>query len=119
TLRLEVLDNEGAKGTDDVTVTVLNAPGNQAPYANAGADLIITLPTTNVTIKGDASDEDGKIVSYKWTQTSGPVAATLEGASTAIVKVTKLNKEGRYSFTLTVTDNGGATASDEVIVTVK
>ncbi len=119
TLQLEVRDNAGAKGTDQVVVTVHNMPDNQEPIVNAGADVTIFLPEASVTITGKASDEDGTIVSYNWVQTAGPEAAVLSGIATATLKASKLTKEGSYSFQLKVTDDGGATAYDEVVVLVK
>ena len=119
TFQLEVRDNAGAKATDQVIVTVMNAPDNQRPIVDAGTDLSILFPETAVTITGKATDEDGKIVSYKWIQTSGPATAAIDGAATATLKASQLTKEGDYTFQLTVTDNGGATAADEVTVTVR
>ncbi|HEY9049264.1 MAG TPA: PKD domain-containing protein [Ohtaekwangia sp.] len=114
TFRLTAVDNVGASSYDDVVVTVVKA--NVAPTVNAGADAIITLPTSSVTLTGTASDTDGTIASYSWTKQSGP-AATLSGSTTATLSATAL-VAGTYTFRLTVQDNGGATSSDDVIVTV-
>ena len=69
--QIEVTDNNGAKGTDIVQVTV-NAAPNQLPVADAGLDQTITLPTNIVTLSGSGSDADGTISSYNWTKISGP-----------------------------------------------
>ncbi|HEY0750125.1 MAG TPA: PKD domain-containing protein, partial [Chitinophagaceae bacterium] len=113
--RLRVTDNDGATATDDVTVTV-NAAANQPPAVNAGPDKSITLPTSSVSLSGSASDPDGSIASYQWTKVSGG-AATITSPSSASTTITGL-VQGSYVFRLTVTDNGGATASDDVSVTV-
>ncbi len=112
--RLTVTDNLGTTGTDNVTVTV-NA-SNQAPVANAGADKVLTLPTNSTTITGTGTDSDGTIASYAWTKVSGG-AATLTNAATATLSVSGL-AAGAYVFRLTVTDNLGATGTDDVNVTV-
>jgi len=40
------------------------------PRANAGSNVIISLPQKSVTLYGNSSTDDKKIVSYEWTQTS-------------------------------------------------
>jgi hypothetical protein len=89
---------------------------NQAPTANAGADQSITEPASSVTLTGSGTDADGTIASYAWTKLSGG-AATITSPSSASTSVTGLT-QGSYTFRLTVTDNSGATATDDVVVTV-
>ena len=117
--RLTVRDNDGATDTDDVTVTVNPAPAvNQAPVANAGSNIIITLPTSTATLNGTgSSDADGTIASYQWTQVSGPNTATIGNAAQASASLSGL-VQGSYNFRLTVRDNDGATDTDDVTVTV-
>jgi beta-glucosidase len=90
---------------------------NIAPTANAGADKSITLPTNSVVINGTGADSDGTISSYAWTQVSGPSTSTLSGNTTANLTASAL-VAGTYVFRLTVTDNGGATGSDDVNIVV-
>ena len=71
---LTVTDNSGATGIDIVTITV-NGAANQAPIANAGSNISITLPTNSVTLNGSGADPDGTIVGYSWTKLSGPAAS--------------------------------------------
>lgn len=113
--RLTVTDNNGATGSDDVTV-VVNPSVNVNPVANAGADRSIILPTNSVSITGTGTDSDGTIASYAWTKVSGGTA-TLSNANTATVSISGL-AAGTYVFRLTVTDNKGATGSDDVTVAV-
>ncbi len=81
TFQLMVTDNDGATATDSVTVNV-NAPGNQAPTADAGDDQTVDSGAT-VNLDGTGSaDPDGTIDAYAWTQTAGP-SVTLTGANTA------------------------------------
>ncbi|MBS1553289.1 MAG: gliding motility-associated C-terminal domain-containing protein [Bacteroidetes bacterium] len=88
-----------------------------APKANAGADLTLVLPTNSASLSGSGSDTGGgTIVSYSWTKVSGG-AANLTNANTPTLSVTDL-VEGIYVFRLTVTDNDGNTAFDDVSVTV-
>ncbi len=118
TFRLRVTDNDGATDTDDIIVTVNNAPANQSPNAAAGANRSITLPTNSTSLSGAASsDPDGTIATYLWQQISGPSASTLSATNAAGITVSNL-QAGVYTYRLTVTDNDGATATDDVIVTV-
>ena len=66
-----------------------------------------------------SSDPDGSIVGYRWVQASGP-AVTLAGADTATATFTvpPLTDPATMSFTLTVTDNGGLSASQSVSISV-
>jgi hypothetical protein len=117
--RLTVTDNKGATATDDVTVTV-NAtppPPNQTPGADAGADQTITLPTNGVTLSGTGTDADGTIVKNSWSKISGPAQGTITDSTSASTTVTGLG-QGTYVFRLTVTDNGGAMATDDVTIIV-
>ncbi|MEI9913340.1 MAG: T9SS type A sorting domain-containing protein [Bacteroidota bacterium] len=116
--RLTVTDNNGATGTDDVTVTVnASAPVNQAPIANAGNNIILTLPANSTTLTGSGTDADGTISSYAWTRISGPTTFTFGTTNAATTTLTGL-VQGIYVFRLTVTDNSGATGTDDVTVTV-
>src|SRR5262249_12035692 len=84
----------------------------------AGADVTITLPTNSVTLNGSASkDPDGTIVTYAWTKITGPSQFSITNAGSATTTVTGL-AAGVYVFRLTVSDNQGATCSDDVTVTV-
>jgi len=114
--RLTVTDNSGATATDLVTVNV-SASTNQAPTANAGADITITLPVNTTTLYGSGNDADGTIATYAWTRVSGPTGYTLANTSSATTGLYNL-VQGTYVFRLTVTDNRGATASDNVTVFV-
>ncbi len=115
--RLTVTDNNGATDLDEATVTVSPAAVNQTPSVNAGSNQTLNLPTNTINLIGVASDPDGTIVSYLWTKQSGPASGTLVNSNQATLTVNSL-VAGIYVFRLTVTDNQGATAMDDVTVTV-
>jgi len=116
--RLTVTDDEGETGFDEVTVSVLPEGATEAPIADAGVDQSIVLPVNSVLLDGSGSDPDGgSIVTYLWTQESGPGTATLTGADTEDLTAGELT-EGVYVFRLTVTDDEGETGFDEATVTV-
>jgi predicted esterase len=114
--RLTVTDNQGATAFDEVTVNV-NAAANTPPVANAGPDKSITLPANSVALTGSGTDANGTITAYAWTKTAGPAQFTFSNASIAAPTVSNL-AAGTYTFRLTVTDNNGATAYDDVNVVV-
>lgn len=100
----------------DGTVT---PPANKKPVANAGVDVSVIAPTPVQLDASLSSDSDGSIVSYAWTQTSGP-SVTLIGADSvnSSFATDTFTQSETLQFTLTVTDNKGATASDSVAVSV-
>lgn len=100
-----------------ITEKTSGGGGNTAPTANAGADQAITLPTSSVSLSGSGSDSDGTIASYAWTQVSG-TSATITSPSSQNTTITGLSTAGIRVFRLTVTDNGGATGTDDVQITV-
>nr|WP_256379076.1 PKD domain-containing protein [Chitinophaga sp. SYP-B3965] len=115
---LSVKDNGGTSATDQVKVTVL-AAANKLPVANAGTNVTITLPVNTAQLDGSASaDPDGTISTYAWTKLSGPAAGAITTAAANKTAVTGLTLEGDYVYELKVTDNGGATATSQVKITV-
>ena len=113
--RLTVTDNDGATDTDTVTVSVVNS----APSAAAGNNQSVAAGAS-VTLSGSgSSDSDGTIASYAWTQSSG-TTVTLSGADTVTATFTAPVTSGTHTlvFLLTVTDDGGSAASDQVTISV-
>ncbi|RNI33355.1 T9SS C-terminal target domain-containing protein [Hanamia caeni] len=108
--KLTVTDNQGATGTATVNVEVTNGDANIAPVANVGSDRVIQLPKNSVVLPGSAKDQDGTVVSYSWSQVSGPSTATLVNPTSAQGGAGDL-VEGSYQFKLTVTDDQGASGS--------
>jgi chitodextrinase len=119
--QLTVTDNNGATNADQVTVTVnpASTQPNQNPVANAGNNLTITAPVNSVTLNGSSSfDPDGTIQSYLWSEVSGPSNATISNTGSVSPTVSGL-VVGVYVFQLQVTDNDGATNTDQVTVNVQ
>ena len=116
---LMTTDNSGAssKNAMQLTVRAASSQYNQPPVANAGSDIIVMSGTSTTALDGSGTDSDGTVISYFWTQTSGPTAkiAAPNSPGTAI---SNLTSAGTYIFTLTVTDNDGSTGSDKITVTV-
>ena len=88
------------------------------PVANAGPDQTIECNRGGtVTLDGSAShDPDGESITYAWKQLSGTtVSLTVSGATATFTAA----PPGVYEFQLTVTDTNGASASDNVVVTIR
>ena len=115
TILLTVTDDLGATASDEVKITI-NAP----PRARAGPDRVVN-ELTEVTLSGSGSDPDGSIASFAWQQVSGTSVAldTPETQATRFTSPEVGDDIQDLSFRLTVTDSHGATASDEVVVTVE
>ncbi|MDL1975142.1 MAG: GDSL-type esterase/lipase family protein [Deltaproteobacteria bacterium] len=115
TFRLTVTDNGGASDSDDVTVKV--NPVNLPPTTDAGLDQFVPGQTL-VTLSGSGSDGDGNNdVTYAWTQVEG-TEVTINNADRETASFTAPDVTECLAFRLTVTDNEGATASDDVTISV-
>jgi PKD repeat protein len=117
TVTLTVNDGETDSAPATTTVTVLNRP----PVANAGADQTVRQRSA-VSLNGSASsDPDGSITQVAWRQVSG-TAVTLSGANTVAPQFEAPLVRGstplQLVFELRVTDDDGATATDQVVITV-
>jgi hypothetical protein len=115
TVVLTVTDDGGATDTDDVTIEVEAFVANVPPMADAGPDQSVTdadnSGSEDVTLDGSASmDPDGAIASWSWTVDGTEVANTETATVTFDV--------GVHTVTLTVTDDEGATDTDDVVITV-
>lgn len=86
---------------------------NKGPVANAGGDIEITLPVNSVTLMGSATDPDGTIAGVLWTRVSG--TGTMDSATSLTPKISGL-LVGISVYRLTVTDNKGATHSDDISI---
>ena len=110
---LTVTDDSGNTESDNV---VIDLQSNQTPLANAGPDQTIGDNdgdgTVAVTLNGGASvDPDGgSILSYQWSKDGAAVGSGQTLALTLPI--------GPHQFALTVIDNGGASATDTMTVTV-
>jgi gliding motility-associated-like protein len=114
--RLNVTDDQGANGSDEMIVSVNEEIVNQLPTADAGEDVTIQAPLSSVTLFGQGSDPDGTILVYLWTQTAGN-PADITDPSKPSVEINNL-LPGIYKFNLEVTDEDGASDNDLITVTV-
>lgn len=92
--------------------------GNIPPVARAGNDREIPVSWNYMpTVFGTTStDQDGWIAKFNWSKVSGG-ACVINSPNTGSSKITGL-VAGTYVFRLTVTDNKGATATDDIKITM-
>ncbi len=106
--------NDGSS-SDACSVTKQDQAAGSPPVANAGQDQTVNdadnSGNEDITLEGSgSSDSNGTIVSYSWKEGSTEIA-------TGVNPAVSLNV-GTHSIALTVTDNEGNTASDNVIIEV-
>ncbi|MFB5607561.1 MAG: hypothetical protein ACE5RG_05605 [Candidatus Nitrosomaritimum yanchengensis] len=109
-----VIQTSGTSSTTDTT------PNNILPIADAGTNQTVN-EFANVILDGSSStDMDGTIISYNWTQISGPANVTLIDADKAEASFTAPDVDGTgiFEFLLAVIDNSSGTSTDTVRVTV-
>lgn len=87
---------------------------NKAPVADAGQDQTIVISTM---LMGAGLDPENGALTFKWEQVSGQPAIIIS-PMLAVTKVSGL-KTGENVFKLTVTDDKGASGTDEVRVVVR
>ena len=104
---------------EDTNVIPAEQP-NMVPKADAGDDQKAEVNTEVKLDGGKSSDEDGKIASYKWEQTDGPkVDIKQADKQTATFDVPESAADSKLVFKLTVVDDKGDSASDEVKIEVQ
>jgi hypothetical protein len=113
TSTLEPTSTETSAPTETPTAT--STPENQAPTADAGADQEIVdsdlTGSESVTVSGvGSSDPEGGQLVASWSIDGSEVANTLDAQLDLAV--------GIHTLTLTVTDDHGATASDDVVILI-
>ncbi|MGV2874024.1 PKD domain-containing protein [Colwellia sp. E150_009] len=86
--------------------------------ASAGNDINAMEWQTEVSIQGSGTDIDGTIVSYDWTQLTGPDVESWVNKTSATTTFTtpEVSADTTLTFQLTVTDNDGLTGTDVVSV---
>lgn len=109
--KVNVADTNGKVSTDNITVTVNNAPGNTLPISNAGVDTVIYTDGIVTLDAGGSSDPDGTIAGYYWNKVSGPHYGIIQNPYNQQT-IVYFNAPGAYVYELYVTDNKGGTSID-------
>jgi PKD repeat protein len=112
TVRLTVIDNSGLSAAATVTVQItVPAPANQSPTAVISGP-VYGLVGEMLSFDGTGSgDSDGTLVDYRWDFGDG----TMAPGPTA---VHSFYAAGNYPVTLAVTDDGGASDVETLVVEI-
>lgn len=114
---LKVTDTADQTATAEVHVFVKPA-SNQAPTANAGKDVRVSLPIDKpIMLDGSHSTDDVGITSWHWSQIQGPKPSRIEEPNSSTTRVSNL-VPGEYVFKLDVVDANNLTSSDNVSIIV-
>ena len=115
--RVSAINSVGTGVPSSIANATTDSIPNQPPDADAGSNQDVDTGAS-VTLDGSGSnDPDGTISSYAWIQTVG-TTVTLTGANTASPTFTAPSTAETLTFRLTVTDNDGATDTDDIDVVV-
>ena len=119
TLTLTVTDDGGGgSATAQVEVTVLTS-ANQAPTVSAIATPATVGGGGTVSLDGTATDPEGDALSYAWSSNGGGTFADDSALDTTWTAPAATQTEQVVTLTLTVTDDGGSSASGTVSVVVE
>ena len=107
--------------SSEVVITVAaSPPANDAPTADAGSDQTVEEGSA-VTLSGTAYDPDNDTLTYQWTHDRDELDISLDDPASLSTTFTapQVGSDATITFTLTATDEHGATGSDAVAITVQ
>ncbi len=108
---IEIESNDLNNATVIIPVALTVTTANQPPIASASTSQESGTAHLTVLFTGSGEDSDGVITSYEWAFGDGG-SSTLQNTSHTY------DRPGTYTATLRVTDDCGATGSDNVTVTI-
>jgi len=117
TFYLTVTDVYGATATSEIVIGVL-AEANEAPVAGAGADQEWFMPN-DLDLKdiivddNSGSDSDNDALTFSWS-----VDGFDGDSDSGLPELLQSLPEGDHTFTFTATDSYGASASDDVTISI-
>ncbi|MEA3324419.1 MAG: PKD domain-containing protein [Euryarchaeota archaeon] len=109
-ITLTLTDGYGATATDRVVLEVTTVD-QKPPIADAGSDQAVLVGTPVMLDASGSTDPDGEIVKYEW----------LEGSYVLNESMVfeHIFPKGVCHITLVVTDNDGASGTDDVVITAR
>ncbi len=114
---LVVVDANGGRGTDTVTITV-SLEENLPPQANAGMDRNVVVGMVVTLSASESTDPNGgDELSYQWEQTSG-TAVTLSDGDSERATFTVPEGADTLAFQVTVNDSSGEESSAAVTLSI-
>ena len=106
----------------EYSFTTLSTVTNNPPLVNAGHDITVSGGALNNIEIGSpffasVSDPDGDPMILQWSKVSGPGDVTFQNPN-ILTTYASFSQAGNYTLRLTATDSKGATASDEIVVSI-
>ncbi|MCW8092023.1 PKD domain-containing protein [Alteromonas sp. ASW11-130] len=94
----------------------------EAPPPNNAPTLVVADTSVaegeSVVVEASATDSDGSIASFEWTQKSGPTVAFDNGDSTITFTAPAVQEDTELTFEVVVTDDDGDSTEETVTVTI-
>jgi PKD repeat protein len=118
TVTLTVKDDKGAGRTATVEITVTEPPSNQIPTCSLDVNTNSGDAPFTVTFYLTANDDDGKISFWELDINNDGAAEYSDSGEPPSSKQHTYSDSGTFTAVLTVVDNGSATTSDSVTITV-
>ncbi len=114
-----IADSNGATATAQITVTVAAAALNHPPIANNDEVSVIKGSAANLNVLANDSDPDGDPLTIISVTHTGPLTAEVSINPEGTVRYTHHHgTAGRDTFTYTISDGHGNTATATVVVNV-
>ncbi|WP_100642975.1 PKD domain-containing protein [Alteromonas facilis] len=110
---LTATDPRGASTTQSVNVVVNQ---NQAPVVSTSVNPSAPTTSQSITLRANATDNDGEIVELEWSQTSGASVSIPDNTQASITLGTLA--AGSYTFSVAVTDDLGAVTTSSLTFSV-
>ena len=122
TFQLTVTDNDGASSTATTTVLVNNAPEVSIQVDGTQIESGVSSDINegdSVTLQGSGSDSTGATLTYKWEQIKGETIISLNNLQNYTFESgSELTADASYTLRFTVTDEHGASSSQDVVINV-
>lgn len=110
--------SDGHAHTDTATVTVTVTSSNQPPVANPDDAFVTPSSSTSIMVRSNDTDPNGNPLTV--TAVGAPTGGSASiGAGGGYVVYTSPFNAGTYTFTYTISDGAGGTASSTVTVYVE
>ena len=118
TFTYTVSDGHGNSASGTVAITVTGTPTGNAPVAQNDTLNVLVSTSTMINVLANDSDPNGDALTITSVSTPGHCTATIAGDAKSVTYVPTAGYLGADTFTYTVSDGHGNSASGTVAITV-